>query len=251
MPRLGCSEQLPPSGFRQHFVTTHWSIVLAAGEYPAPEAVEALGRLYQSYWYPLYAFLRRRGCDPESAQDLIQDFFTRLLEKNILSRVVRERGRFRSFLLTAMTHWISDLREKERARKRGGGVKLLSLDITAGEQRYGSEPSHEWTAEKLYERRWAWTLVENTLAKLKEEYTGGGKGVVFEKLSPSMIGEAGQTTYASLGNELHMTESAVKAAIYRLRQRYQFLFRNEVMQTLANPSEVEEEMRALRAIVSQ
>jgi RNA polymerase sigma-70 factor (ECF subfamily) len=220
-------------------------MVRAAGDSSGPEARDALASLCTAYWYPLYAFVRRQGHGPEQAQDLTQGFFARLLEKNDLASADQTRGRFRSFLLAACKHFLSNERDREHALKRGGGRVPLSIDRTAAEGCYGREPSHDETPERLFERRWALTLLEQVLARLRGEYETAGKGRLFERLKGHLTG--GGEAHAQAAAELRMSEGAVKVAVHRLRQRYRDLLRDEIAQTLTDPAEVEDEVRALFA----
>jgi RNA polymerase sigma-70 factor (ECF subfamily) len=232
-----------------HFATTHWSVVLAAGQGASPDSRKALASLCETYWYPLYAFVRRQGYSADDAQDVTQDFFATLLEKQYLRVADSERGKFRSFLLTAFKHFLSKERAKAHAEKRGGGRKSLSLDFRNGESRYDREPAHAVTAETLYERRWALTLLDQVLGRLEAEYTGTGKQELFGRLKEFLIGERGARTYAQVAADLGVSEGAVKVAVHRLRQRYRELIRAEIAQTLADPNEVEDELQQLFAAV--
>jgi len=229
------------------FATTHWSLVLAAGRGASAEAQEALAALCRTYWYPLYAYVRRQGHQPEDAQDLTQAFFARLLEKHYLQAADPERGRFRSFLLTAFKRFLSKERDRERAQRRGGGRKLLPLDFEAGERRYGLEPANEATAEKVYEQRWALTLLDRVLARLRDEFGQAGKQKEFDCLKVYLTGEAGTPSHQEVAARLAMTEGAVKVAVHRLRRRYRDLVRDEIAQTVAGPEDVDEELRHLLA----
>jgi RNA polymerase sigma-70 factor (ECF subfamily) len=229
------------------FVTTHWSVVLAAGKVASSEAQEALEVLCQTYWYPLYSYVRRQGHQPDDAQDLTQEFFARLLEKNYLQSADPERGRFRSFLLSAFKRFLSKERDRERTKKRGGGRKLLPLDFETGERRYNLEPAHEVTAEKIYEQRWALTLLDQVFARLRDELDQAGKQQEFNCLKVYLTGEAGTPSYQEVAAELAMTEGAVKVAVHRLRRRYRALVREEIAQTVAGPGDVDEELRHLFA----
>jgi RNA polymerase sigma-70 factor (ECF subfamily) len=234
-----------PSAAR-HFHTTRWSLVLAAGQQASAASHEALGALCQLYWYPLYAFARRQVSQAEEAQDLTQEFFARLLEKDYLRAADPERGKFRSFLLTAFKHFLAKERDRARAQKRGGGQQVLPLDFQAGEQRYSREPAHEVTAEKLFERRWALTLLDRVLARLRGEFEVAGKQTLFERLKGCLAGEKNPGgSYQELASDLQMTEGAVKVAVYRLRRRYQELLLEEIAQTVAAPEEIEDELRHL------
>ena len=229
------------------FATTHWSLVLAAGKGASPHAREALAALCATYWYPLYAYVRRQGHQPDDAQDLTQAFFARLLEKHYLQSADPERGRFRSFLLTAFKRFLSKERDRERAKRRGGGMKLLPLDFEAGERRYSLEPAHEATAEKIYEQRWALALLDRVVARLRDEFDRAGKQKAFDRLKVYLTGEAGAPGYQQAAAELGMTEGAVKVAVHRLRRRYRDLVREEIAQTVAGPEDVDEELQHLFA----
>jgi RNA polymerase sigma factor (sigma-70 family) len=240
-------DQKPESGSEdsERFRTTHWSIVLAAGRRSTAGASDALAALCRTYWYPLYAYVRRQGHSPDDAQDLTQDFFARLLEKNIAARADRTRGKFRSFLLASLNHFLANEWRSAGARKRGGGRVVLSLDLAAGEGRYRLEPVHELTAEKLYQRRWALTLLEQTLAKLRDEFVESGKLELFECLKPYMGGDDRNVPYRQIGAEVGKSEGAIKVAVHRLRQRCRELLRAEIAHTVAGPQEIEDELRDL------
>ena len=227
------------------FQTTPWSLVLAAKDRGAPEAREALAALCASYWYPLYAYIRRRGHDPERAQDLTQEFFARLLESDALAAVDRRRGRFRSFLLAACTHFLANRRDHDRAAKRGGGRVPIPIDRLDAEGRYGREPAHELTAERLFERRWALALLERVVGRLEAEMAAAGKAALFGPLKATLTGERDMARYAAIALELGLTEGAVKMAASRLRRRYQEILREEIGRTVDDPAEVDEEIRAL------
>ncbi len=231
------------------FTTTHWSVVLAARESASPGSQEALEKLCRAYWYPLYAYVRRQGYEPPDAQDLTQAFFARVLEKHYLAQAQREKGKFRCFLLGWLRHFLSDERDRARALKRGGGQPLLSLDEESAEARYRLEAVDETTAEKLYDRRWALTVLEQAWSRLREEYIRAGKAMLYEKLRLTEVGEKGGPTYAEVANQLGASESAVKAAAFRMRQRYRELVREEIAQTVSDPAEIDEEMRHLRAVI--
>jgi len=224
------------------FKTTHWSVVLSAGQRGTPESDRALATLCELYWYPLYAFVRRLGHSAQDARDLTQEFFARLLEKNYLQAADRERGKFRSFLLTAFQRFLSRERERAGARKRGGGRKMISLDIETGEDRYRLEPSHTWTPERIYERRWALTLLDRVLGRLRGEWEKSGKLELFDRFRIYLTGAGEGVPHAKQAEELGMTGVAVKVAIHRLRRRYGELLREEIVQTVAHPGELEEEL---------
>ena len=228
-----------------YFATTHWSVVLTAQRSDSTHAQAALSKLCQTYWYPLYAFVRRQGHRPHDAQDLTQEFFARLLAKNYLADVGREKGKFRSFLLTALKHFLANEWDRARAVKRGGGQVFLSLDEI--ESRYRLEPADSVTAERIYERRWALTLLEQVMKRLRAEHAQAGKAEFYEQLKGCLTVEKVAASYADLAARLHMTEGAIKVAIHRLRQRYREVLRDEIAQTVSSPAEVEEEIRHLFA----
>ncbi len=232
------------------FVTTQWSVVLTAGRNDPTQARPALESLCRAYWYPLYAYARRRGHSPEDAQDLTQSFFARLLERNWVRDADRSRGRFRTFLLTAMSRFLSDDWDKKRARKRGGGVPHLPLDFDEAETRYGHELADHTTPDQCFERQWALTVLEGVLQRLRAEYEREGKGELFSALNSCLVGSRESQPYAELGARLQMTEGAVKVAVHRLRKRYRELLRTEVGQTLAAGEDVDEELRHLFSALS-
>jgi len=230
------------------FATTRWSIVLAAGHASRPDSKAALAKLCEAYWYPLYCYVRRRGHGADEAQDLTQEFFTALLAKESLRAADPHRGRFRSFLLASMNHFLANQRRRQLAHKRGGGRAPLSLDFQSGESRFRREPSHDLTPEKVYERRWAMTLLDRALSKLRQEYVVGGKAALFDRLAAFLGGDLG-TAYRDVAAELAMTEGAVKVAVHRLRRRCREQLRSEVAETVAAPQDVDEELRDLLAVV--
>lgn len=234
----------------QQFAPTRWSVVLTAGQADSPQAQEALATLCQTYWYPLYAFIRRQGHGPHDAQDLTQEFFARLLEKRYLAGLKREGGKFRSFLLTALKRFLANEWDKLRAQKRGGRQTVISIDAEAAESRYRLEPSAATTAEKIYEQRWAQALLELVMTRLREEYNASGKRALFEQISASLSRPRGALPYADIAARLDTTEAAVKMAVQRLRARYRELLRTEIAQTVATPAEVEAEIRHLFAAFS-
>ncbi len=232
------------------FVTTHWSVVLAARRSDTTRAQAALARLCQAYWYPLYAYVRRRGHSPPDAQDLTQEFFARLLEQNWLAQADRERGRFRSFLLAAMSHFLANEWDKARAQKRGGAAQFVPLQLGTAETRYGQEPADPLTPEQLYERRWALALLDEVLNALRKEYAAAGTAELFDALKPCLVGDRQAQPYAALAAQLSMTEGAVKVAVHRLRQRYRQLLREEITNTVASPEEASEEMHHLFTVLA-
>ena len=232
------------------FVTTHWSVVLTAGATDTTSAHEALAKLCRSYWYPLYAYIRRRGHSPEDAEDLTQEFFARFLEHNWVGRADREKGRFRTFLLSAMNYFLANEWDKARAQKRGGGAAPLPLEFDAAETRYSHEPADQVTPEQHFERRWVLALLEQVLGRLREEFEQEGKAELFAALNPCLVGDRTLLPYAELGEKLRLGEGAVKSAVHRLRQRYRQLLREEIAQTVAAPGEVDEELRHLFAVLA-
>jgi RNA polymerase sigma factor (sigma-70 family) len=224
------------------FTTTQWSVVLAA-QGGSPAADEALGKLCRTYWWPLYGFVRRSGYKPEEAQDLTQGFFALLLERRDLDAVRRERGRLRSYLLVSLKNFVAKARRREFALKRGEGRALVPLDELLARERADLEPADNLTADRIYERRWALTLLEQVLARLEAEYADTGNGKLFDCLKEFLSDEPGRPSQAQIATELGMTENAVKQAFHRLRQRYRQLLREEIAQTVAVPGDVEDELR--------
>lgn len=241
---------LEPDAAHRHFATTQWSIVLAAGDAARQESRTALARLCESYWYPLYAYVRRHVDDVHLAQDLTQAFFSHLLEKQAIAQANRDRGRFRAFLLAALKNFLANERNKAQAWKRGGGRAQLSLDFDAGESRYTIEPAHELTAEKLYERRWVLALLDHVLQRLQTELAAAGKAAEFEHFKGALIGEATAADYERAAAALQITPAAAKQAAYRLRNRYRQLFREEVGRTVAGNAEVDDEIGRLLAALA-
>ena len=233
------------------FATTHWSVVLAARDPAAPEAHAALTRLCQTYWYPLYCWVRRRGRSPEDAQDLTQAFFAKLIERQQFSLADQERGRFRTFLLRSLENFLRNEYEKASTQKRGGGRELVSWDAQSAEERYLSEPSTDLSPDQLFERRWAATLVSQTFNRLRQESSASGREELFDQLEPHLWGDDTSTPYAQIAAELDMTVVAVKVTVHRLRARYRTLLREEVAQTLADPAAVDDELQRLFHVLMQ
>lgn len=227
------------------FATTRWSLVAAAQDPAAPESRQALADLCAAYWYPVYAYVRRRGHDHHQAQDLTQAFFARLLEKNDLADADRTRGRFRSFLLTACQHFLANQHDRATAKKRGGGRPHVALDFADADRRYSHEPAHADTPERLFDRRWALDLLDRALTELRTEYEDSGRGKLFEALKGTLTG--GTEAYAELAQSLDMTEGAVKVAVHRLRQRYRDRLRAAIAETVEKPEDVDDEVRDLFA----
>jgi len=232
------------------FTTTHWSVVLAAGQPESPEAARAMEILCRTYWYPLYAYVRRQGHSPEDAQDLTQDFFAHLLAKGFPRGAAPERGKFRSFLLASLRHFLVDQHRHADAAKRGGGQRTVSLDESRAEERFRLEPQHELTPEKLYEREWALTLLVRAQSRLREEFVAAGRAELHDRLKGFPLAEKSESSFQQAATELGMTESALKSAVHRMRARYRQLVREEVAHTVADPSEVNEEARHLIAVIS-
>lgn len=233
------------------FSTTHWSVVLAARDCSSESSRQALESLCRSYWYPLYVFIRRRGSSPQEAEDLTQAFFGDLLSKDALATVAREKGKFRTFLLVALTNYLNNQYEKAKAQKRGGKYLFQSWDQLQAEERYRHEPVDALTPEKLFERRYAYNLVDQVLADLRRDYESVGNAATFDCLSPFLGGEStrgGPLATAAAG--LGMSEGAVKVALHRLRRRFAEGLRNRVASTVASADQVDEEIRYLFSVIS-
>jgi len=230
---------------RPDFTTTHWTMVLAAGKSESAEASVALEKLCSAYWYPLYVFIRRRGYEPYDAQDLTQSFFARLLEKDYLSGVDRTKGKFRSFLLAALEHFLANVWRDAHAQKRGGKVTFISMDDQSAEQVYGQLSARGLSPEQVFEQQWAMALLGQVLARLREEFVAAGKQPQFNELKVFLTGEKCTVSYAELALKLQTTEPALKMAVSRMRQRYGELLRAEIALTVESPAEVDEELRAL------
>jgi RNA polymerase sigma factor (sigma-70 family) len=232
------------------FTTTHWSLVLAAGAGRAPAAQDALEHLCRAYWYPLYAFVRRLGRSPADAQDLTQGFFVYLLEHHLVARADRQAGRFRSFLLGSLKHFLAHEHERATALKRAGSHPVLSLDQFAPEERYAIEPSDAATPETIFDQRWAQQQIENALSRLRAEYASAGRGPLFDLLKDYVWGDKNALSLAEIAARLELTEEAVKKSVQRLRQRFRDALRTEVAQTVATPDQIDDELRHLRAALS-
>ena len=234
----------------REFRTTHWSVVLQAGRDSSTQSARALEQLCRTYWYPLYAFARRSGLPVEDAQDATQGFFAHLLEKSAFARADPQRGRFRSFLLASFRNHISQERRKAAAQKRGGGHQPVSLDETDAEDRYQREPADNASPDRLFERRWVFTVIETVLAQLEAEWNQRGKGRQFATMRPFLTGDAGESSHAEMGAQLSISAGAAKVALHRLRQRFHELFRAEVMQTVTSESELQEELQHILTALS-
>ena len=243
------SDDKRPAGLagNSHFLTTHWSVVLKAQQDDTGLAEQALAELCRCYWYPLYSFVRRQGRSPEDAEDLTQEFFARLLEKNYLTSVQREKGKFRSFLLMALKRFLAKQWQKDHAQKRGGDFSMVSFDAGLAESRYGSEPTHDLAPDLAFERQWASVLLELVMTRLRQEYVGTDRGQLFSALKGAIAREKDSGSYQDIGKRLGMSEAAVKMAIQRLRRRYRELLREEIGKTVADPGEIEEELHHLFA----
>ena len=227
------------------FATTHWSVVLAAGRPKSASYRQALETLCQTYWFPLYAYLRRHGCNSHQAQDYTQAFFTALLDIGGLGLADPRRGKFRSFLLASLKHFLSNERAHARAKKRGGNRKVLSLDFQNAESQYALEPRDELSPEKLFERSWALTVLDRTIARLQAEAIGTNKQKSFEHLKSYLTADKDSVPYSKAAQELDTTEGAVRVAVHRLRKRYRELLRDEIAQTVTSDDQIDEEIRDL------
>lgn len=227
------------------FATTHWTVVLAAGRQHTPMADRALEELCHTYWYPLYAYVRRRGHSHEEAEDLTQAFFARFLERNFLENVSSEKGRFRAFMLAAFKHFLANEWDRATRQKRGGALAPLSLDSQSADTRYRIELADTLSPDKIFDREWALALLERVIVRLRDECAAADQANLFEKLKPFLTLDKTAAPYAQTAVELSMSEGAVRVAAHRLRRRYRELLRAEVSQTLADPAQTEEEMRAL------
>jgi RNA polymerase sigma factor (sigma-70 family) len=238
-------------GSARWFATTHWSVVLAAKQGEPSEAAAALEKLCRTYWPPLYAYIRRDGYEVTEAQDLTQEFFGRLLSRDYLQRLQQQQGKFRSFLLAYLKNFLSEQRRKAGAQKRGGRCIFISLDEPLGEEGYLLEPVDELTPDQVFERRWAQAVMQTALDRLREEYAARGQAGLFQRLQDYQPREPGGQSYAQLGDELAMTEAAVKSAVQRMRQRHGEVLREEIAHTVTRPEEIDEELRHFRALLGR
>jgi RNA polymerase sigma-70 factor (ECF subfamily) len=232
------------------FATTHWSAVLRAGEDSSPAARQALEELCESYWYPLYAYVRRNGHSPHDAQDLVQEFFFRFLERKYLRHADRNRGRFRTFLLSSLKNFLINEWNKANREKRGGGRQVISLDEEKTETRFLAEPADERTPDKAFERQWAMVLLDRVLNQLEAEFVAAERGQVFEELKSFLTAEDNESSYAEIGRRLGMTEGNLKVTIHRLRRRYRELLREEIARTVDGTEAIDQEIRDLFAALS-
>jgi RNA polymerase sigma-70 factor (ECF subfamily) len=239
----------PDTAMGAQFAATSWTNVMAAQQAGSPEAAVALEKLCRTYWYPLYAYLRRKGNDPHRAQDLTQEFLYRLIKENYLGAADRRRGKFRSFLLAALNHFVSNQRDYERAVKRGGRVNFVSLDDTEGETRFLREPASDQSPEKIFERTWFLALFDEALARLREEQAAAGKSQTFDQLKQFVLEDAEAGDYRTAADNVKMTPNAVAVTVHRLRERYKKLVHEEVMRTVADPAELEDELHRFFAVL--
>ena len=232
------------------FVTTRWTVVLSAGRKSSPQSDRALGELCQTYWYPLYAYVRRQGHTKEDAEDLAQAFFARFLEKNYLEGLSAERGKFRAFLLASLKHFLANEWDKANRQKRGGGARHLSLDWQSADERYHLDPPDPSSPDRAFDREWALALLERVITRLRDDCTADGKAKLFEQAKGYlMVGEK-TIPYAEAAQHLGLDEGAVRVAVHRLRKRYRQLLRDEIAQTLSDPAQVAEELRSLQAALA-
>ncbi len=230
---------------KRKFATTHWSTVRTAGDNDSNVANSALQQLCQTYWYPMYAYLRQQGYDADQAADLAQGFFADLLERKDIGRVQRELGRFRSFLLASLKHFVMNQWDRQRAQKRGGGKLVLSIDFREADGRYRHEPKHENTPDRVYEKQWALTLLDRTRAALRKEMERRGKAHEFDQLQVFLAGKSDEAILSHVARQLGMTEVAAKVAVHRMRQRFGELLRAEIRQTVDDPTDVDAEIQDL------
>ena len=235
---------------RSAFVTTHWSVVVSARDQDEARSAEALEKLCRSYWYPLYVYVRRQGHGAHDAQDLTQEFFARLLEKDSLRAAAREKGRFRTFLLVALKRFLANEWDRARAQKRGGGRTLLSLDTESAERRYRIEAGPGESADRIYDRRWALAMLDNSMTRLRGEFVAAGRAEEFERLKVFLTAERGSLSYGDIAATLGTSEGAARVAVHRLRKRFRELFREEIAHTIAAPEELEEEIRYLMSALA-
>ena len=239
------SHEMPDRSDVMGFAATRWTVVMAAARgSDSSRAAEALTELCRTYWFPLYAFLRRRGVATHEAEDLTQAFFARLLDRDFLANIDRQKGKFRSFLLASLKHFLADEKDRTSARKRGGGRPAISLDGLDAEARYRLEPAHDLSPEKMYEKQWAFSVLDRVLSRLQAEWARAGKPKLFELLKATLVG--GEALgYEAIASQLGTTEGAIKSAAHRLRRRYRALLIDEISQTVTDPGEVEGEIRYL------
>lgn len=240
----------PEAARDPYFVTTRWSVVLSAAHRSSPHSERALAELCQTYWYPLYAYVRRRGHGREDAEDLTQAFFARFLERNSLAGLEADQGRFRAFLLASLKHFLANAWDRSQRQKRGGGIEHLSLDWQDADRRYHLDPADPATPESVFDREWALALLESVLRRLEAECAAEGRKDLFERARCFLMVGQEAIPYAQVAVEMGVEEGAVRVAVHRLRKRYRDLLRQEIAQTLADPSNVEEELRSLQSALA-
>lgn len=238
-----------PAG--DHFVTTRWTMVLQAGRKSSPHSDRALAELCQTYWYPLYAYARRKGHNKEDAEDLTQAFFARFLQKNYLDGLAAERGKFRAFLLASLKHFLANEWDKSQRQKRGGGALHLSLDWLSADERFHLEPSSPDSPDKAFDREWALALLERVIARLREDCAATDRLPLFDRTKSCLTAGEATIAYKQAAAELGMEEGSVRVAVHRLRKRYRELLRDEIAQTLADPAQAAEELRSLQAALAR
>ena len=246
----GSDAQDDPAAQPRQFTTTRWSVILTAGGEDMEQAERALAELCRAYWYPLYAYARRQGADEHDAQDLTQSFFESIIRRNDLTKVHPKKGRFRSWLLNCMKHFMLNEWKKARRLKRGGQYNIVSLDADEAEERYRREPADTLSADRIFERRWALTVIENALDRLESEYESAGKGDLFQLLKNTITGDDEKVRYAEIAEQVGLSEGGVKTAVHRLRKRQRELIRAAVMETVSTASEADEELRHLMGVLS-
>ena len=234
---------------RPDFPTTRWTLVVAAADPARTEARSALVSLCEAYWYPIYAYTRRRGYTADQTDDLTQEFFVRVLNGRYLDRAAPDKGRFRAFMLTSLKFFLADEGDRSRAQKRGGG-KLLSLEFSSGEERYRREPVDNETPERIFERRWALSMLDRVIDRLRDEFVQHERLDHFDRLKVFLL-DRDDRSYAALAREMGTSEGALKVAIHRLRKRYRDLFRQEIAETVSDPADVESELRYLVAALAR
>lgn len=233
------------SADKGRFATTHWSVVLAAGSPESSQYRDALEALCRTYWYPIYVYIRRLGYDTQQAEDCTQAFFTQMLEKQYLGKIEQKPGRFRTFLLVVLKHFLADQRDKDEAIKRGAGKKFMPLEVGTAETRYSMEPQDYLTPERLFERSWALTVLEKTMDRLEAELAGANKQSLFDSLKAYLCGETTSIPYREVAAQFGMTEGAVKVSVHRLRRRYREILRDEIAQTVNTSEQIDEEIKEL------
>lgn len=248
---MPANEPTEPDSKATWFPATRWTDIVAASRDASPASAEALDRLCRTYWYPIYAYIRRKGHSESDAKDIAQEFFFHVLEKQLVGHADRTKGKFRSFLLGALNYFLANLRDFEQAKKRGGGMLIVSLDEQTGEERYALEPADELSPEKLFERRWALDLHDQAVFRLREEYSRQGKERLFDQLKPFLTDQTDPGEYAALARDLGMTPGAVTTATNRVRARYGEFLTAEVARTVASPEEVPNERRYICELICQ